>query len=1035
MMRGGLIWRWSAASLLAWLLLSPTLAAAPLAFDVPAGPAEETLAQFARQAGIALAYPYELTAGRRTRALRGSFETPEALRLLLQGSGLTSRRDANGALVIDAARAPPRRARREREALAPDPAMATAVDEITVTGSRLESNGMTSVTPVTAIGSEDLELFGPVSLVDAMAQLPHFLNNDTPESQSFGSSAAAGASHLNLRGIGSIRTLTLVDGRRIVPSTRFGTIDLALLPRPLVRRVEVVTGGASAAYGSDAISGVANVLLDTGFDGLRVGAQAGITGLGDNPSAAANLLYGADLGEDSHWVFAAEALHADGIRGYASRPWFTSRAAIANPDPAGPREVIVDDVHATGYTYGGLITTGPLAGTQFLPGGATAPFVAGRYRTSATQAGGDGVDQAADLVWILPSQTRGSVFARLSTDFTSSLSAFVQMLAGYSQNEFGKDSPSLWGPWEATIYADNAFLPAEVRERMQGESFRLGRVAAEDLGSARVENRSALLSTTLGASWTLGDWNVDAYYQFGHNRNELRYHDAIRIDRLYRAIDSVVDPVSSRIVCRSTLSFPDDGCVPLNLFGVGSPSLAARDYVTEGSLTQRQSVDEHVAELAVQGEPFAFAAGAVRLAAGVNWRSESARAAPHRTPADLAGVQMVPASEQGYRGLPASYVTSTTLFERAVEAQVAGHYNVREAFAEAALPLWKAAHDERHLALNAALRYAHYTGSGTIAAWKAGAEWQLHQTLRLRATRSRDVRAGSLAERLESSSSGITVRDRFLEGTPSYAVISRREPNPGIDPEKGDTTTAGLVYQPGWSPGLALSVDYFDIRISDAISTLGVQNIIDRCHAGVESLCPLILRNEETGFIQQVDNRVLNISQARSRGVDVETSWRRALSLFGGSESIAIRLLGNYSLETSTTSDLARTIDLAGQTGQVGGSPRWQVNLSVAYRRDNLQLSIHEQLISSGIYSALNVLDGPGSIDDNSVGGVAYTNLRAEWRPAAFPGLSVSAHVANLFDRAPPPAGDWGFGGSIPTNESLFDALGRRYSIGLRVEL
>ena len=174
-------------------------------------------------------------------------------------------------------------------------------------------------------------------------------------------------------------------------------------------------------------------------------------------------------------------------------------------------------------------------------------------------------------------------------------------------------------------------------------------------------------------------------------------------------------------------------------------------------------------------------------------------------------------------------------------------------------------------------------------------------------------------------------------------------------------------------------------------------------------------------------NEVRNVTAARSRGVDVEAAWRNGVRLFGGAESLAVRLLGNYSLESTVNG-----VDRVTQTGLGGGAPRWQANLSIAYRRDSLQLSIHEQVIADGIY---NIQYGPEDIDDNTIGGVAYTDLRANGGRAASMASTLVAHVTNLFDRSPPAVPDWGFGGSLATNESLFDPVGRRYGVGFRLEL
>jgi len=239
------------------------------------------------------------------------------------------------------------------------------------------------------------------------------------------------------------------------------------------------------------------------------------------------------------------------------------------------------------------------------------------------------------------------------------------------------------------------------------------------------------------------------------------------------------------------------------------------------------------------------------------------------------------------------------------------------------------------------------------------------------------------------------------------------------------------VYQPEFVTGLSMSADYYDIRIRDAIASLGVQTIVDRCFAGDDDYCPQIARNPGTGLITSVTNTFQNIAEARSRGIDAELSLRRRISLFGGAEGVALRVFANRTLESSTTNVGQPTVDRAGQTGLPGGAPRWQTNLTLAYERGPLQLTLQERVISAGTYSATY---GRGSIDDNRVGGAAYTNLRVSWRFGADPqSLLLFANVSNLFDRDPPLAADWGFVGSIPTNEGLFDVIGRRYLLGLRL--
>lgn len=1023
------------------LLLAPALAAAAgRDFEIEAGPANVGVTRFAQQAGLPVLFPYELLSERRTRALQGHYEIEDGLRELLRGSGLIAYVNSRGQLSIRVAAPSPEPAPAPADEPVHDETLrrllepGDALPEVAVTGSRIVRSGMTTPTPVAILSRGELQAMAPTALVDAMAQLPHFLNNDTPQTQSFGSTGAAGASFLNLRGLGTGRTLTLLDGRRTVPASRNGTIDIALYPKNLLQRIEVVTGGASASYGSDAVGGVVNMILDTDFRGLRGHAQSGLSDRGDYGNLEASVAFGTSVGEQSSLLLAAELSSAAGIRGYQSRDWYHSPAAITNPDPNGPREIIARDVRATGYTYGGLITSGPLAGTQFLPGGATAPFQRGALYTNVTQSGGDGADQALDQVWILPDQQRLSAFARLTTQPSATTSAFAQVLAGRTENSFGKDLPALWGQWEASIFADNAFLPDSVRSQMSSlgqSSFRMGRVVTDgELGTPMTRQTGEMLSLTAGGDWHFSDWSLEGYYQYGSNRTRLDYEDVVRLDRVYRAIDAVIDPRSGQVVCRSTLSFQQDGCVPLNLFGQGSISAAAREWVTEGSTSHTQHLGEHTAELTLNGDlPWRLAAP-LSVAAGVAWRRESVRSRPLRFPESLEGLVVEPAASQGYRGLPASYVGGN-IFERTTRVTVNGHFDVTEAFGELAIPLLRGRPLAERVDLHAALRGADYSGSGVVPAWKLGLDWQLLPSLRLRATRSRDVRAGNLAERYDLSLSGMTITDQVLPNAPMYAVVIARRGNPAVEPERARTITAGFVWQPGWLNGFSLSTDFYDIRVDGAISVWGPQAIIDRCAEGDAALCGLIDRDTGSGLISQVNNLVLNIAAARTRGVDVEATWRRPVAWFGGGESISARLLANRNLESSVTDAAGTKTDRNGQTGLFGGAPRFQANLSLAYERGPLQMIVQERYTSSGSYDATY---GPADIDDRHVRAMATTALHFSWRPDPRRDLRFYLNVQNVLDANPPIAPDWGFAGSLPTNEGLFDVLGRRYVLGVRFE-
>ena len=238
-----------------------------------------------------------------------------------------------------------------------------ALTEVVVTGSRVVTNGANAPTPVTVVTSQQLQLAAPSSIVDGLNQLPQMMNSNTPQSTGVGTTGSVGQSFLNLRSLGANRTLTLLDGARIVPSSLLAETDASLIPESLIERVDIVTGGASAVYGSDAVAGVVNFVLNKKFTGFNVQVQGGESGYQDDRNGKLEVTAGADLfGGRGHFVLAGEVYKNDGVQTFASRSWFDSCALISNP--AGtPTYIPACNVHSAEFTYGGMISTGPLKGT------------------------------------------------------------------------------------------------------------------------------------------------------------------------------------------------------------------------------------------------------------------------------------------------------------------------------------------------------------------------------------------------------------------------------------------------------------------------------------------------------------------------------------------------------------------------------------------------------------------------------------------------------------------------------------------------
>jgi len=913
------------------------------------------------------------------------------------------------------------------------------MQEVHITGSRIQrEDGMTTPTPVTAVSAQELQQLAPTTLMAGLDQLPQFVGNETTAT-TFTWTNNAGASTLNLRGLGANRTLTLLDGRRVVPSTRLGSTDVGIFPEPLVARVDVVTGGASAAYGSDAVAGVVNFILDTEFTGLKGDLQTGISDRGDNKNYKIALSGGMPIGDKMHLLLSADYFKSEGIDGYEDRDWNEGWGVINNPayrtDKTVPQRITVKNLHSRAYTQNGLITSGPLAGTQFLADGTPARFFPGTIISDNAQVGGSGEDIGPEYS-VLPTTKRGSLFAHLKYDLNDDTELYVQGIHGYSFSHFKNGANLVYGAWAGTIFADNAYLPESLASQMApGTSFSFGRAGNDDLSNQFAEMVNNTSSITTGVKGKISDWRYNGYYQYGQNRQTVDLLAVPRIDRLYRSMDSIVGP-NGQIICRSTLSNPNDGCVPGNFFG-SNLSEEALDYII-GQKTLRSITKQHYVEGAVDGEVFDGWAGAISLALGASYRRESVNQAgtPPGTSTGEPGCTPTDTS-QGYDGLPNAYSNCYGIYERASMATVVGSYEVKEVFAETLVPLLKDLPFAKGLDLSAAVRHAHYSGSGGVVSWKGGLDWTPYADLRIRGTLSRDTRAGSLAERFDLSSGGASANDPFREGNPNYAFTAISGGNAEIDPEKADTKVLGFVYQPSYLEGFALSVDYFDIKTDDAIATLGVQRIIDACFEGAASLCSRITRGPD-GLINNVLNTYLNVNETRATGWDIETSYRRPINVFGGGENLTLRAFFSHMTELSTTvdgivDDNAGQTGLTGPVGSIGGAPDWRGTMTVGYSRGPLSVSVQERWINSGTYDA-SWVEGR-DIDTNRVSGIFYTNLRLGYDFERGDGtLQAYVNVSNLFDRDPVVAATYSdFFGSSHTNEALFDKLGRTYVAGVKL--
>jgi iron complex outermembrane receptor protein len=891
------------------------------------------------------------------------------------------------------------------------PQVGPATDEqgvIVVTGSRVARSGFNAPTPTTVLGADDIAASAPTNLADLVNTLPAVKATLTPATASNNSNFGSG-NYLDLRGLGPTRTLVLVDRRRFVPSSIYGFVDVNVIPQAIVGQVEVVTGGASAAWGSDAVAGVVNFQLDHSLRGFRATVQGETSEHDDHQGYLISLGYGTSFGGGRGALIAGvEFADNNGVLRQDSRDWgnrgyrlITNPAATPTNDE--PLRLIAADVRTANASFGGVITSGPLRGIQFAPGGAPIPFNFGTALTSTTMIGGDGVRSNANAVLETPLERR-SAYGRLSYDISDALTVYAEGSYARSNSQYPLALPGV-NIDTITIQRDNAYLPQSVRDAMVANnitSFTMGRYSS-DYAIVQAELNNETWRGVVGAEGQLGgSWSWDAYYTHGETTVDIIGRNN-RITANYNlAIDAVVNPATGAIVCRSTLTNPANGCVPVNLFGAGSVSPQALDYMM-GTAQRSWYLKQDAAALTVRGDPFSTWAGPVSLASGVEYRRESANVvADARSAASGFGV--------------------------GAQIPWRGDVEVVEGFAEVVVPLL---HDQplaRALDLNLAARYTDYSTSGGVVTWKIGATYEVDGNLRFRATRSRDIRAPALAELFQGASQ---VNSNVIDPQTGQTV-SVRSPvlgNPALQPEKADTLALGVVYQPPFIPRLRASLDYYDIRVNGAITSLTAQAIVDRCQIGQQSACDEITR--VNGQITNVNVVPLNLQSVSERGVDFELSYRTPITANG---SLDLRALVTY-VDSLKLIDGGVTQQLAGSTEQpviqgLGGVPHWRFNVRAGYETDRFSVNLTGRYIGGGV---INNLYTPKDINILSVNGRLYFDLAARWDilSRGEQRLQFFAGVENLFDQDPPIAGG-GFNTSA-TVRSLYDQIGRVFTAGIRV--
>ncbi len=906
------------------------------------------------------------------------------------------------------------------------------IETVVVTGSLVVTNGFQAPTPVTVVSGVQLHDAAP-SVVAGLQLLPQLGTSTSSLTPNLiNGSGAATVSAENLRNLGTGRTLVLLDGRRTQPGGSGGYTDTSMFPDLLVQRVDIVTGGASAVYGSDAVAGVINFILDTDFVGFKSQAQGGVSGNADSPLYGVELAAGTTFaGGHGHVVVSADTSGESGLAGRA-RDWDNEGwSAFANPNtsPGQPQYLLRKGVSTINGLSTGIITSSPgLSGIAFDASGNPYQF------PYASVISGNGAQEIGSSGLRLPSTISAGVnaehvFANVKYDVNDRISLFVQGAYGYNSSVFSVAVPYFIANSSFTIFSGNAYLPASLQSQMttQGiNSFQLGKIWT-DLGPILSTQLNSTIDLYAGGRVKLwNDWSWDTYVQ--HGSNLLTNTDGnlpIRYN-LYKAVDAVVNPANGAITCNSTLTDPGNGCVPLDLFGSHPLSPAQRAYII-GQNRARSFTQQEVASTTVHGTVIPDWAGDITAAAGFTYRSEYASVR-----VDPTSTETIDCAAQGIRGCPPTIKGLTGGYTNVNIQPSAGRYDVKEAFGEVFVPLAKDLPYLESLDLDAAFRYAEYSASGDAETWKAGLTYQPLDEVRLRGSMSRDLRAPNVGELFGGTTFGVgTVTDPENNNQSVPNVFEYSGSNPNLKPETALTTTGGVVYNPNWLPNFGASVDYYHIAISGAIAALTAQQVVNACSEGYTAVCSQILRSPPTntnplGTITTIYATNLNLSQLKTSGVDFETNY--TTPLYKG--DLTFRLLGTYLANRVSYTPNAAPIFQAGS----GSLPLWQGTLSAGYVQDQWSLILTERFIG-GVHRETP----PTTIDLNNTPDAEYTTLTMKY---AFDGddgwgkKELYFTVDNLFDQNPRiTATNGGQGANYSVTTGLYDVIGRYFTVGVRASL
>jgi outer membrane receptor protein involved in Fe transport len=924
------------------------------------------------------------------------------------------------------------------------------VETVVVTGSLIQRSAGDAPTPTMIVGADLITKTGQTNIANVLQQLPQVQNAGglgdlTPLNSNFLTSGF-GVSNVDLRSLGASRTLVLVNGRRqVTGSPTSSAVDLNTIPTQLISRVEVITGGSSAIYGSDAVAGVVNIILKDDFEGLIANAQAGSSSRGDGGDVYGAVTLGSNFANDKGNVTISVTIeHSGSIQS-------NGRDLTATDETALPGLFPVYGTHGNLF-FGSAFSSFGLGGRfqDATPNGVGIPQAFGKsYNPDGTvfNTAVDGYDRNPNRYIQVPLDRR--VFAQTGHyDVTDNVRFFVettyaethsaQQLEPYpGASTDGLSAPSSSGGTGILIPYSNPFISPALIAAV-GSQFPGGVIPATDpglffsrrfadLGDRTGEVDRNMGKITLGFDGSLwDDWKWNTYYEWGRtseSQTNSGFYDKIKMQNALNArapLPGEVAPAGGGgFVCSDPIA-QAAGCVPINLFGAGSITPQAAGYV--GSLvTIQDKATEQVAQLTANGTIWNLPAGGVKLAVGGEYRDERAAFVP-----DAASQAGTVAGNQ--------------------QSAISGAFNVKEAFGEILIPVLKDLPFAQYLEVSGAIRYSHYSTAGNATSWNFGGTYQPIDDLKFRAAEASATRAPNIAELFSPKAQTFPSISKDPCSNPASANIAANcalqiaaigpgfpgEPaaptytgatgqaalqgvggnisgNPNLVPETAHTFTAGAVYTPSWVDGVQATIDYFDIRLNHAIGSLAANDTLNACYSASPTLfatnifCQQILRQHDSvlgPIIKQVNFPTFNLGSIKTSGVDGNLTYAFDM----GDWDDGLKDAGSWTLTLNTTYLDSYKTDpgVIGTTPIIGagtiGLEHWKGLLRATYAHDALSVTTTIHYVGSALIdkSGTVPIDDPG----NKVPAFYYLDLNVNYNINEWGSVYVGAN--NLFDTRPP---------------------------------